>query len=281
MNTREALTARRGALVLVCLLVLVTAPSAAQAHGAYSMEILVDGAPLREYAARGTSYVEALQGREYSIRLRNNTARRVAIALSVDGLNTIDARTTSAREGSKWILGPHETITLEGWQTSSSMARRFFFTTEENSYGSWLGRTRNLGLISAAVYRERRPETSPIWKEEREHGELRGDEKGSGLDSPSAAPERKRASAPEASDDFAATGIGRGVGHSVRHVQFDAEATPAAILELRYEYRDALVRLGVLPSPPARCEDSLARRERARGFEGMDFAPDPFPPSCP
>ena len=53
------------------------------------------------------------------------------IALSVDGLNSIDAKTTSAREASKWILGPYESITIDGWQTSSSTARRFFFATEK------------------------------------------------------------------------------------------------------------------------------------------------------
>src|SRR6266436_1682570 len=89
-----------------------------------SMEILIDGTPLQEYAARGTSYVEAVKGREYSVRLRNRTGERVAIALSVDGLNSIDARTTTASEARKWILEPYGTITLDGWQTSSSTARR-------------------------------------------------------------------------------------------------------------------------------------------------------------
>jgi len=83
------------------------------------------------------------------------------------------------------------------------------------------------------------------------------------------------------SDEYAATGIGREVGHSVRKISFDAEASPAAVLEIRYEYHDALVRLGVLPQPYARCLDPLSRRERSRGFDDLDFAPDPFLPRCP
>jgi hypothetical protein len=75
---------------------------------------------------------------------------------------------------------------------------------------------------------------------------------------------------------MAATGIGRQVDHSVRRVRFDAERHPAAVLEVRYEYRDALVRLGVLPQPFARQDDPLRRRERARGFDDLDFAPDPY-----
>lgn len=125
---------------------MVTPARAAQA-GSYSVEILVDGQPLREYLARGTTYIEAIEDAEYAVRLRNRTGRRVAVALAVDGLNSIDAKTTTARDGSKWILGPYETITVSGWQTSSATARRFFFTTEDKSYGAWLGKTDNLGVV--------------------------------------------------------------------------------------------------------------------------------------
>ena len=62
------------------------------------MEILVDGSPLREYPARGTTYIEARKGKEYAVRLRNHTPERIAIALSVDGLNSIDAKTTRASD---------------------------------------------------------------------------------------------------------------------------------------------------------------------------------------
>jgi len=40
-------------------------------------------------------------GSEYGIRLRNPYAVRVAVALSVDGLNTIDARVTTAADARK------------------------------------------------------------------------------------------------------------------------------------------------------------------------------------
>src|SRR5262245_29763614 len=77
----------------------------------YTMEILVDGRPLTTLAG---TYVEATKDREYSIRLTNRTGRRVAAALSVDGLNVIDAKRTSAREARKWILDPWQSITLDG-----------------------------------------------------------------------------------------------------------------------------------------------------------------------
>ena len=120
-----------------------------------NVEILVGGAPQRRYAHGGRWYVEALKGREYAIRLHNPYDVRVAVALSVDGLNTIDARQTTAADARKWVLDPYQTVTISGWQTSQTEARRFEFTTEARSYGQALGATANLGVISAAFFRER------------------------------------------------------------------------------------------------------------------------------
>ncbi len=260
----------RFAVLLLPALMVIPAPAAVQ--GSYSVEILVDGTPLHEYHARGTTYIEAFKGREYSVRLRNHTPRRVAVSLSIDGLNSIDAKTTTAGGASKWILGPYDSITLDGWQTSSTAARRFFFTTEEKSYGNWLGKTDNLGIISAVFFREKQPRPMPYSRMNEREGRR---------DAP-AAPEaqgRLKQAGESADgdalaplDDYAATGIGTKIDHNVRRIHFESEKHPAAELGIRYEYRDALVRLGVL----SRGDDRLARRERSRGFEGIDFAPDPW-----
>ena len=82
---------------------------------------------------------------------------RVAVALSVDGLNSIDAKHTTAWNASKWVVGPYQTIRIGGWQMSSERARRFYFTTERDSYAAKLGQTANLGLISAVFFREQTP----------------------------------------------------------------------------------------------------------------------------
>ena len=269
--------------ILIAAMALATRSPAAEMRPAvedYSLEVLVNGAPLREYTARGKTYIEALEGEEYSIRLRNQTGGRIAVALSVDGLNTIDATTTSAREAAKWILDPHQTLTLDGWQTSSAAARRFFFTTEKESYGAWLGKTQNLGTISAAVFRERGPRTLIS----RESGKMR-----SGTNAPRAGESRMEPRRQEAgrdlgaraeANDYAATGIGEKFDHRVTRVAFEAEETPASVLTIRYEYHEALLELGVLPRPGNECDDSLARRERARGFEDTGFAPDPYGTGC-
>jgi len=251
--------------------VLMSAPTAAALGGeTCRIEILVDGSVLSEHAARGTTYIEALEGREYEVRLTNLTDRRIAVALAVDGLNSIDAKTTSANDASKWVLDPHETTTISGWQTSSTHARHFFFTTEKNSYGEWLGRADNLGVIEAVVFREKQPrKTLSQW-----FGGLTDEAPEPARRARPSAEAESKAEAGSDADDMAATGIGRRVDHRVRRVQLDLEDDPATQLRLRYEYRPQLVHLGILPSPEE--EEALTRRERATGFTDFAFAPDPF-----
>ena len=237
----------------------------------YSMEVLVDGRPLTLYNAAGTAYVEALKGREYAIRLTNRTGEPVAVALAVDGLNSIDARHTTSQDARKWILDPWQTVTLSGWQTSEGTARRFVFTSEPKSYGAWLGRTNDLGVITAAFFREaRRLDVAPPAVSAPEPLDKRMKENTGAVEG---ARERDLGDTKAAAkDELAATGIGREVEHRVRRVEFDTEDAPASLVSIRYEYRDALVRLGVIPA----VDQELARRERARGFADSGYAPDPF-----
>jgi hypothetical protein len=109
----------------------------------FDVQVLMNGRPLDEYVARGRSYVEAIEGREYELRVRNPFPFRVAVALSVDGLNTIDAKHTTAWDASKWVIGPYETIDISGWQVTSARARHFYFSASANQFRYGLYRRHN------------------------------------------------------------------------------------------------------------------------------------------
>ncbi len=257
----------------------------------FAVEVLVDGRPLREYAARDRRYIEALENAEYEVRIHNPLGTRVAVALSVDGLNTIDARHTSAWDAHKWVIEPYGTISVRGWQMSSENARRFYFTTERDSYAAKLGQTANLGVISAVFFRERRPFTiMPVTpsqprtmnKEEDRTRDQRSAPKSNSAGEASTANGMGRESDkqrsvqpyPAPDDESAATGIGRSVRNDVQWIKMDLDSRPAGEIMIRYEYRASLVRLGIIPRDYPRPQ-VLDRRERAQGFEPR-YCPQPF-----
>jgi hypothetical protein len=277
--------------ILAALLLAAGAANASSPSG-FGLEVLVDGRERPEYAARGTVYVEALRGRDYALRLSNPTGVRVAVALSVDGLNTIDSRRTTARDARKWVLAPYETVVIPGWQVSNAASRKFVFTGERGSYGAALGKTQDLGVIEAVFFRERLPyRVERRWKEE--DGRISSNEKDGRLDAPEAEAQAGAAQAPapsegaardhsqkslssspspssKLSDEYAATGMGRKTQFGVTQVDLDLETEPAAVVRLRYEFRPQLIALGVLPRDPD--PSRIARREGARGFE--EFCPE-------
>ena len=270
----------------------------ANAPSGFGLEVLVDGSARPEYRGRGTVYVEALRGRDFSLRITNPLGVRVAVALSVDGLNTIDARRTTAQDARKWVLDPYQTVVIPGWQVSGDMSRKFTFTGEKHSYGAALGQTTNLGTIEAVFFREKQPyRAGRRWSESgrKDEEKISLNEREGRLDAPAAGAPVDAAAPPaprdqvarghsqespssssqkslssSLSDDLAATGIGRRTRFDVTRVDVDLEDTPAMSVRIRYEFRPQLVALGVLPREN---RDPIARRESARGFS--DFCPEP------
>ena len=254
-------------------------PLAAASRRGFALSVVVDGCEAPEYEHSGRLYVEALRGRNFSLRVANPTSERIAVALSVDGRNVVDAKRTSAQGAAKWVLGPGETIDIPGWQVSGETSRRFFFTETSRSYAKWLGDTRNAGTIEAVFFREKRQWPRPTTgisgrvEDEASSGETRERAEAPAPHETAAAESGRDAGAAQRkseADRFAATGIGDRTDFSVQWVAFEEERDPAARIAIRYEFRRELVALGVLP----RSNDALAARERARGFDSR-YAPDP------
>jgi hypothetical protein len=239
----------------------------------FTVSVLVDGSPAPEYAARGRIYIEALKGREFTIRLSNPTGERVAVALSVDGRNVVDAARTSALAATKWILGPYQTAEIPGWQVSGQASRKFFFTDTAGSYAKWLGDTANVGTIEAVFFREKPRPPIAAYKDQAREGSATAQapsrEAGASADSV-APPEARPKAASRDAETFAATGIGRETSFPVQWVAFEEDPHPAARVAIRYEFHEQLVRLGVLPR-----EDDLSAREHASGFDHR-YSPDPY-----
>ena len=236
-------------------------------------------------------YLEARPRASYAVKLANRTGERLGVLLTVDGLNAISGERDAA-PGRMYVLGPWEQMTVGGWRTSLADVRRFTFVDERASYAVRSGKANGrIGWIEVAVYREQRryvarPRPWP-WREDggRSEESESADEARSGSMPPPASAPSEGADAPSAKleaapsersrnspggGSFPGTGWGPRTEDPAVVVTFEPESAPADRVTLRYEYRSALLALGVLPRPwPAR--DRL--RERERGDEGFAKPP--------
>ena len=250
------------------------------------VSVEVGGLPALLYPApdgSGKHYLEAREGASYVLRLSNRCDERLGVVVTVDGLNAISGGRDRGR-GRMYVLDPWRQATVRGWRTSLHEVRRFTFVDEKSSYATRSGKANSrMGWIEVSVYRERRR-----WAWNRPHDEVdqRAGEPAEGAaraeSAPSAPPPSADAAEAEAGAlgksqsgarkrSYPGTGWGSRAHDPVVVVDFAPESAPAERTTLRYEYRRALVDLGVLPSPHAR-HDRL--RERDRGEPG--FAPPPL-----
>lgn len=250
-------------------------PHAAVAHGVWNAPLVTveiydrtSGSTLEVHAKDGQRYVVGTPGHEYALRIRNNDRGRVLVVTSVDGVNVVTGETASPDQ-SGYVVDAGGSVEIEGWRRSLERTAAFYFTDLGDSYAARTGRAANVGVIGAAAFRERRvPLTyeappAPI----------------AGADSAARAPAPAAAEAARAGDARASgappsasklgTGFGRDETSPARRVAFErASDAPAQTIAIRYDRRENLVAMGVLPSP------RYAQRA-PDPFPGMRFVPAP------
>lgn len=234
------------------------------------VEVLVDGqhAPLYFKPgdhARARHYFQALQGRNYALRLRNNTSRRVGVLIAVDGLNVVNGERSGLSRGEPlYVLDPHETATIRGWRTSLAQVRRFVFVDEEKSYAERTGQAnRDMGWIRVLSFeeagrrwRDERPRVSdPYRGESDEYGSR--EERGEAPPAKAAPESAPRAARPDVAQrhslgqDAEGSAPGTGWGDRrhdpVQRTWFDPARQATDHLVFRYEYASGLRALGIVP----------------------------------
>jgi hypothetical protein len=198
------------------------------------------------------------------------------------------------------VLEPWGSVDIAGWRKSRERIATFFFTEHANSYAARTGRPNDVGVIGVAVFQERRApiarlnrsmpyasaqppgsgvpfmgSSPPPMAREPGEGAARSESTRADASAPTAAPaQAPEAPAPmadSARDSLAAaktlgklgTGHGRSEESRVDMVRFDrATDAPVEILALRYDRRETLAAMGVIPPP------FIARQS---------VSPNPFP----
>jgi hypothetical protein len=116
---------------------------------------------LNGWMAGGNRFFAGERGDRYEIVVRNETKERMEVVLSVDGLDVMDGRSASfSKRG--YIVYPGDTLSIDGFRTSSSTVAAFRFSRVDRSYAALKhGNTRNVGVIGIAIFTERQPE---VWR---------------------------------------------------------------------------------------------------------------------
>ena len=110
---------------------------------------------LPSYRWRGDRMVIGKKGKTYSLIVKNKSANRVEVVLSVDGLDVIDGKSGSVRKKG-YVIAPGKTLEVKGFRTSTAAVAAFKFSSVGASYARITGGdTRNVGVIGMAVYSDK------------------------------------------------------------------------------------------------------------------------------
>jgi hypothetical protein len=240
------------------------------------------GQALPVWRWRGSDWVAGQPGNRYAVQLVNRTGARLLVVLSVDGVNAVTGETAGIGQ-SGYVLGPWQSAEITGWRKSEREAAAFYFTSLADSYAARTDRPDNVGIIGAAVFRER-----VRWEEPRDlvpfswqggRNDPRDERERSARDAAGAAAEGidtrraqalKDAPAPAARDNAAGalnaqeaardaqslaksesrlgTGHGEREWSPVTRVTFErASSQPAELVRVRYDSWRNLVAMGVIP----------------------------------
>ena len=285
---------RRALLTLIA----AAAASACSSPPAAAVGSLVDlqivdrsrGETLSTWRHRGASYVAGRPGDRYAVRLTNRSPGRVLVVLSVDGVNAVSGETAAVSQ-TGYVLAPYQSAEITGWRKSYSEAAAFYFTALPDSYAARTGRPDNVGVIGAAVFRERvvppvaRPsEVPPVASGNRYDAAPRSEPErraqasaggaGAAADASAERSTAQPASPPPTMRDRESLAKAEklGTGHGEREYSPTTQTTferassqPAGIVQVRYDSYANLVAAGVIgrPQPPV----------GPQPFPG--FAPDP------
>lgn len=123
----------------------------------YGVDILVNGNHCKQYEHEGKLYVEAKEGSEYEISIKNNLWSRVMAVVSVDGLNVLNGE-SSKPEDDGYIVNGYGSVKIKGFRYNNEKVGAFKFSLKDsqksNTYAASKGCTKNCGVIGVLLYSE-------------------------------------------------------------------------------------------------------------------------------
>ncbi len=214
------------------------------------------------YQQDGRQFVPGRPGARYALRLRNLSAGRVLVVLSVDGINVVSGETADWRQVG-YVLEPGRSYDINGWRKSGTEVAAFEFAPIERSYAALTGRPGHVGVIGMAVFRERyvpppmpSPPIAPPVVGRMEQRDAAPAAPAARAAEPGGANAERSAAAKSADQDSVAAGSRLGTGHGQREwsvsrrTNFErATSAPEQVVQLEYDSHDRLAAAGIIPTP--------------------------------
>lgn len=245
------------------------------------------GQTARVWRHAGRLFVAGRPGARYGLRVTNNSAGRVLVVMSVDGVNILTGQ-TAAYSQRGYVLDPYQSYEVNGWRKSDTEVAAFTFAPQSRSYAARTGRPSDVGVIGLAAFTERMVPpiaVAPVVPQARApSAEAAEDVVVTGSRAASAppalalpAPTARAAPSLEAARRSEKLGTGHGAREwsAVTTVGFErATAYPQLVRRIEYDSYQNLVAAGVIPRPRPRPVPP-----RPRPFpsspDGGGYVPDP------
>jgi hypothetical protein len=122
----------------------------------YDISILVNGNRCKQYFHEGKTLIEAKDGSEYTIEIKNNTYSRILAVCSVDGLDILTGKpAVSSNPG--YVIGAYNVGKFDGFRVSDDKVAKFVFGSKGSSYAADKedGSERNVGVIGIRLFQEK------------------------------------------------------------------------------------------------------------------------------
>lgn len=126
-----------------------------------TLKLLVNDKPVITYGHQGRTYVEAREGSQFTLRLKNNTAARVEAVISVDGLSVLDGEPATVNSRG-YILAAYQSYDVVGWRKDLASCARFIFSARGESYAAKTGQPRDIGVVGLMAWKEKIAPPPPL-----------------------------------------------------------------------------------------------------------------------
>lgn len=128
-----------------------------------NITVTVNGNRCKQYQHQGKTFIEAKEGSEYVIEVKNNYWKRILAVGSVDGLNVLTGKTAHESD-SGYIIGAYSSEKIKGFRFSDDEWALFKFGYKFNgktyAQSKEDGSEKNCGVIGLRFFYEKE---QPVW----------------------------------------------------------------------------------------------------------------------